>query len=506
MFDLTKLDTYKENNRIEAKAAAKGLPGSLWETYSSFANTLGGVILLGVTESDDKTLKASGVPDPEKLIKDFWNNVNNTKKVSANILVDRDVYAADFDGKQIVVINVPRAQRYDRPVYIGDNPLSGTYRRNGEGDYKCKKDEVQALMRDASFKTQDMLVLDEFSLSDLDSESIRSYRMRMKLSRPGHVWETLEDDEFLLKIGASGRGNDSRIHPTAAGLLMFGHEYDIVKEFPYYFLDYQENADADTRWTDRIISSSGDWSGNIYDFYFRVYNKIALDIKTPFKLEKGVRVDDTPVHKAIREALANSLIHADYYGRQGVVIRKNLHNIVISNPGGFRIDIAAAKSGGISDPRNATLIKMFNLIDIGERAGSGIPNIYKVWDENGGKAPIITEKFEPDRVEMTLDIDFIADKTEIGGKSAVNIGGNEKIGGKSAVKTDSNGKIGGKSERINQIIEFISAKGSTTPAEIADHVGLSASRIRDYLKELTDSGKITYDGTYRDRRYKVNVK
>lgn len=97
MFDLTKLDTYKENNRIEAKAAAKGLPGSLWETYSSFANTLGGVILLGVTESDDNTLKAGGVPDTEKLIKDFWNNVNNTKKVSANILVDRDVYAADFD-------------------------------------------------------------------------------------------------------------------------------------------------------------------------------------------------------------------------------------------------------------------------------------------------------------------------------------------------------------------------------------------------------------------------
>lgn len=74
----------------------------------------------------------------------------------------------------------------------------------------------------------------------------------------------------------------------------------------------------------------------------------------------------------------------------------------------------------------------------------------------------------------------------------VNIGGNEKIGGKS--------------ERINQIIEFINEKGSATPAEIAEYVGLSASRIRDYLKELTDSGKITYDGTYRDRKYKMNVK
>ena len=77
---------------------------------------------------------------------------------------------------------------------------------------------------------------------------------------------------------------------------MFGNEYDIVREFNAYFLDYQEQYDADTRWTDRIISSSGDWSGNVYDFYFRVYNKLIQDIKVPFKMDGGVRVDDTTVH------------------------------------------------------------------------------------------------------------------------------------------------------------------------------------------------------------------
>ena len=64
---------------------------------------------------------------------------------------------------------------------------------------------------------------------------------------------------------------------------MFGNEYDIVREFNAYFLDYQEQYDADTRWTDRIISSSGDWSGNVYDFYFRVYNKLIQDIKVRSK-------------------------------------------------------------------------------------------------------------------------------------------------------------------------------------------------------------------------------
>lgn len=100
---------------------------------------------------------------------------------------------------------------------------------------------------------------------------------------------------------------------------MFGYEYEIMKEYPDYFLDYQEQFDAYNRWTDRIVSSSGDWSGNVYDFYFRVYNKLKQNIKVPFKMEDGVRIEDTPIHKALREAIANCLINADYYGKREVL-------------------------------------------------------------------------------------------------------------------------------------------------------------------------------------------
>ena len=137
-----------------------------------------------------------------------------------------------------------------------------------------------------------------------------------------------------MKLGAVGIGSNGRRYPTSAGLLMFGNEHDIVREYNAYFLDYQEQYDADTRWTDRIISSSGDWSGNVYDFYFRVYNKLTQDIKVPFKMEGGTRVDDTSVHQALREALANCLVNADYYGRQGLVVIKKRDAIrgVISMP------------------------------------------------------------------------------------------------------------------------------------------------------------------------------
>ena len=141
MIDLSNLDKYRENNRLEAKKALGGLPKSIWETYSAFANTLGGIIFLGVEEYHDKSLHAVDLPDTDKLIKEFWDTVNNPNKVSVNILSVKDVYTMEVDSKHIIVINVPRADRSYKPVYIDGNPLN-TYRRNGEGDYKCTKGQL----------------------------------------------------------------------------------------------------------------------------------------------------------------------------------------------------------------------------------------------------------------------------------------------------------------------------------------------------------------------------
>ena len=483
MIDFNNLEKYRENNRIEAKKAMGGLPRSIWETYSAFANTLGGIILLGVEEWPDKTLHAVDLPDPERLIKEFWNVVNNPNKTSVNILSSKDVFMQEVDGNHIVVINVPRAERSYRPVYVDGNPLS-TYRRNGEGDYKCTKEEYQAMVRDASVKTQDMLVLNEMDMSVFNRESVRSYRQRMRLSRPGHVWEALEDEDFLLKLGAVGIGSDGKKHPTSAGLLMFGNEYDIVREYNSYFLDYQEQYDTDTRWTDRMISSSGDWSGNVYDFYFRVYNKLTQDIKVPFKMEGGTRVDDTSVHQALREALANCLVNADYYGRQGLVIIKKRDSIIMSNPGNFRIEIDTAKSGGVSDPRNGTMLKMFNLIDIGERAGSGIPNIFRVWREQGWTAPVISESFEPDRIMLSLAFKKSDDKK-------VTIKSDDK---KVTIKT---------ARQKNEIIMYLTDHASVKNADIAELLGVKSTRVKQLLKELLDEDVIVAEGSNKNRIYKL---
>ena len=133
MIDFSKIEQYRENNRIEAKKSLGGLPKSIWETYSAFANTHGGIILLGVEEWADKSLHTVDLPDPDRLIKEFWDIVNNPNKTSVNVLSSKDVFVQEVDGNHIVVINVPRAERSYKPVYVDGNPLC-TYRRNGEGD------------------------------------------------------------------------------------------------------------------------------------------------------------------------------------------------------------------------------------------------------------------------------------------------------------------------------------------------------------------------------------
>ena len=380
------------------------MPQSLWRTYSAFANSNGGVILLGVEENTDKSLTVSGLDHPEKLIADLWNTVNNSNKVSANILREKNVQIVDHEDKKIVVIDVPRAERADKPVYL-DNDIWNTYRRNGEGDFRCSKSSVKGMIRDSANETQDMVVLEKTPFSAFDYDTVKGYRNVMRATRPNHVWENLDDDEFLVKLGAVRRGEDEKLHPTAAGLLMFGFEHEIVREYPYYFLDYQEHFDAGLRWTDRITSTSGEWSGNVFDFYRRAYNKLIQNpgIKIPFKIENGFRVDDTPVHNALREALANCLINADYYGEGGIVIKSAADQITLENPGVLRLGIEEAISGGFSSPRNVVLMKMFNLLDIGERAGSGIPNIYKVWRDQKLGVPKIEERLDSfERIYLLL--------------------------------------------------------------------------------------------------------
>ena len=493
-FDIRNFDKYREDNRLEVKKAKGGLPNSLWESYSSMANCYGGVIILGVGENPDGSFFTTGLQNPSQIEKVFWDTINNPTKVSINLLMDDDVKIYDMNDDVIMVIHVPRARREQRPVYINNNLWNGTYRRNWEGDYHCTQSEIKAMLRDEPEETMDMLVLEDFTLADLDPESIQGYRNYHTTVKPGHVWEKLSNEEFLEKIGAAGRlKGDNILRPTAAGLLMFGEEYRIVRHFPEYFLDYREVLDSSIRWTDRIQSSSGEWTGNLFEFFFRVYNKLTRDLEKPFTLDGITRIEDTPVHKAVREALANCIVNSDFYLPRGIVILKEPEKIIMQNPGSIRTGKNQMLRGGISDPRNKAIMKMLNLISIGERAGSGVPDIYSVWADKEWNDPEVEEQYNPDRTILTLPLTK---------KQAEKTSGKNKRK-KQAEKTSGNTNTAKTVLNKDKIIFYIQQQHGASSSEIADYIELSTARTRTLLSELIIEGRITSDGNGRARRYYV---
>ena len=497
-FDISKLSEYSEDNCLEVKKATNGLPNSIWETYSSFANSEGGLIVLGVEEDKNHQLHIAGVNNPDELIRDFWNTINNQQKISLNILTDKMVSVQTVEDKQIVLIEVPRAEREMRPVYVGTNPIKGTYRRNHEGDFHCTREQVLAMLRDASPISLDTKVLTEMDYSIFCQDTINDYRIRFNAKHTNHAWSKLDDELFLRRIGAMGISNeDNKLHPTIAGLLMFGYEYEIVREFSQYFLDYQEHMDPSIRWTHRVVSSSGDWSGNLFDFYFRIINRLTSDLPVPFHLENNTRVDDTKLHEAIREALLNALVHADYYGRQGTVVIKGLDRMSFANPGDMRISLKTALEGGISDPRNATLMKMFSLIGIGERAGSGIPSIISVWSDATGVVPTYKQSFAPERVQFVIDVNgTTADKFPANDGVVTQ---SEKASEKTTEKTT--GKTTEKT--TEKILCIIKNNPHVTYRELAEALAMSEDGIYWSIKQLRKQGLLHRIGGRKEGYWQV---
>ena len=91
--------------------------------------------------------------------------VNNRQKVSCNILTDSMAVSDKLEGKDVIVIRVPRAEAHFAPGICGSDPRTGTYRRNFEGDYHCSIDEVSLMIRDSALVTDDNKLLNDLDVS-----------------------------------------------------------------------------------------------------------------------------------------------------------------------------------------------------------------------------------------------------------------------------------------------------------------------------------------------------
>ena len=354
------------------------------------------------------------------------------------------------------------------------------------------------MLRDQTEDTPDMKILENKEIKDLDQDSIRAYRIRYNASHDGHPWTSLPDDEFLVQIGAaSDETTDHRIHPTAAGLLMFGTYQRIMREFPNFFLDYYEKTDPALRWTDRLASHNGDWSGNLYDFYNKVYQRIAVDLKKPFRLDGIYRIDDTPVHVAVREAMANCLSNADYYLKESVKIEKYPDRIVLSNPGTITLGKKQMLRGGKSRPRNKVILNMLNYIGVGERAGSGVPNIYAIWEQEGYVEPTVDEMSGRDDTIITVVTLPLVKKEQ-----SLEI--SEKQPEKSPEKQPEETRSAKIEMRVAAVLDLIRNDPTLSRAAIARKLEITDSQARTAIDKLKERGKIHHEGSDTDGKWIID--
>jgi ATP-dependent DNA helicase RecG len=325
--------------------------------------------------------------------------------VSSNLLRREDVQRIEIAGHALLMLRIPKASRAQRPVHLNGSWERKTYLRVHEGDRVADRDVARRMLADAQ-PDRDAHVLEGYSAADLHVESVRQYRQLFASRRPDHPFLREEDAGFLRQIGVLGRDRSRGVEGlTLGGLLMLGREDAIRDRFPHWHLSYREvpaHSLGGPRWLDRI-APDGTWNANLFEFYSRVIGKLHETLKVPFALEAGLfRRDDTAAHTAVREAFINTLIHADYEGQAGVRVIRDPSGYEFINPGLLLVSIEQVWRGGVSESRNPVVQRLFSMLQLGEREGSGGPAIVQAWRQQHWRAPRLWEDVNHSECHLQL--------------------------------------------------------------------------------------------------------
>ena len=268
-------------------------------------------------------------------------------------------------------IHIPQADWRIKPIYLNGNVYKGTYRRNHEGDYHCTERQVRAMIRDSFEDGNDGMLLEHYDMNDIDIDTLHRYRTLFQFR-----------------------------------LMMFGKGLSVQERFANFRMDYLDfcNLIGDERYSDRL-TYDGRWENNLYQFFSRVLPKVTADLPRPFRMEGIQRVDDTPQHKAVREAFTNAIIHSDLLMDAGILrVEKHDDRLCFRNPGLLKLPVEAIYRGGNSKARNPKIQNMLRMIGFGENVGSGFPKIIAAWKETNWGEPQLLNKLDVDEVELVLPV------------------------------------------------------------------------------------------------------
>ena len=223
-----------------------------------------------------------------------------------------------------------------------------------------------------------------------------------------------------------------------------------------------------------------------------VLPKMTFDLPRPFLMEILQRVDDTPQHKAVREAFTNSIIHCDLMMDAGILrIEKHDDRLCFRNPGLLKLPVETIYRGGNSKARNPKIQNMLRMIGFGENVGSGFPKIIAAWKETNWGEPQLLNKLDVDEVELVLPVPSTKATSDTASANApVNAPANAPV---KLNKTQS------------AIIKVLLKDNRATYEDLARTIGVDRTTIRRNIAVLKEIGAIRRVGEDKNGYWEVLI-
>lgn len=385
-----------ESQTIELKSAHQGFPTRLYDSLSSFSNqNEGGVILFGIDEKDDFSIK--GVYDAQDLQKKVAEQCKQMEPPVRALFT-----VCDIDGKKIVSAEIPGVDVDLRPVfYKGVGRIKGSYIRVGESDEQMSEYEVYSYEAFRKRIRNELRTVDDEKFSLINNERISHYLNEVKKEKD-NLAKSVSDDDILELMGITKGGK-----PTLAGLMCFS-----IYPQAYYpqlcitavALPGTEQGISginDERFIDnkRITGSIPEMLDSAVDFVRRNSRNITIIDSNGRRIDKP----EYPV-KAVREAILNALVHRDYSSyTENIPVRIEMYRdrLEIINSGGLYGNISINELGQVRpDTRNPALANILEVLHYTENRYSGIPTIMNEFASNNFPMPVFSVKHGDFKVVM----------------------------------------------------------------------------------------------------------
>lgn len=374
-----------DDSHAEAKAAARDLGKSLWDTVSAFANTDGEIVILGLDQKAGFT-PATGF-DPNATLDALDNHLLGERakvEPTPRVAFDR----VPFESSELVVLFI-ESMRSDpilserMPCFVRDKGITnGSFKRVADKDKRLSPYEIHELQSRTRPDNSDIEIVEGTGIGSLDPSAISAVLERLHRTRSRIGEDGAGETEILMRLKALSRGGEA----TLAGILSLGRypqEY-----FPQLFIDVtvhpgvEKSSDPRIRFSDRY-----ECDGRLPDAIDTAVKAVVANLKIR-QVERGARVVTEPEipEMVIREAITNAVMHRDYsYLQQGQQVAVDVYpdRVEIQNPGGLWGDRTLDNIGdGTSVSRNKALAKLLSHTPIAsdggtvaENAGSGMPRM-----------------------------------------------------------------------------------------------------------------------------------